>query len=367
MFINMGAKIRAYRLKKEITQDALAQYLKVNCKDIIAWEEGDVYPPIELIPVLASYFGVSTDELMCMDEFDNEDKIKEYVDLFHERVASGNIKEALDAIREGVMYFPEEYRLKCLLMYGLYLSCDRPAMVKHYSGELLSIGEEILGNCTDDAVRLEAKRLLCLHYYEDLRDTDSAREIAMSLPGRKICREDMLPIISEGDAKMAAIKENISSYTAHLISAIIEYVNNDDELKTNEKLELLSVAREIREAVYPDGDIFEGAYTHMMLLKDMAVLLMSLDLHEEALDCLYDCAKTAYEFDNLPKVLPHTSLLVKGIRFAKTQLQIPQKNKKTPLRDIFMNEIMQLQCFDAVKYNPRITDICNVFVPNEEE
>ncbi len=367
MFINMGAKIRVYRLKKEITQDALAQYLNVNCKDIIAWEEGEAYPPIELIPVLASYFGVSTDELMCMDEFDNEDKIKEYADLFHERVASGNIKEALDAIREGVMYFPEEYRLKCLLMYGLYLSCDRPAMVKHYSGELLSIGEEILGNCTDDAVRLEAKRLLCLHYYEDLRDTDSAREIAMSLPGRKICREDMLPIISEGDAKIAAIKENISSYTSHLISAIMEYVDNCAELKAKEKFELLSVARGIRESVYPDGDIFEGAYTHMMLLKDMAVLLMSLDRPDEALDCLSDCAITANEFDNLPKVLPHTSPLVKGMRFSKTQLQIPQKNKKTPLRDIFMNEIMPLQCFDAVKYNPRITDICNIFASKEEE
>ncbi len=362
----MGSKIRVFRLKKDISQDALAQYLKVNCKDIIAWEEGESYPPIELIPVLASYFGVSTDELMCMDEFDNEDKIKEYADLFHEKVASGNIKEALDAIREGVMYFPEEYRLKCLLMYGLYLSCDRPAMVKHYSGELLSIGDEILGNCTDDAVRLEAKRLLCLHYYEDLRDSESAREIAMSLPGRKICREDMLPIISEGDAKLSAIKENISSYTSHLISAIMQYVDTA-ELKAGEKLELLSVARGIREAVYPDGDIFGGAYTHMMLLKDMAVLLMSLERPEEALDCLADCAKTANEFDNLPKVLPHTSPLVKGMRFSKTQLQIPQKHKKTPLRDIFMNEIMPLQCFDTVKYSPRITDICNIFARNEEE
>ncbi len=366
MFINMGAKIRAYRLKREITQDALAQYLKVNCRDIIKWEEGEAYPPIELIPVLASYFGVSTDELMCMDEFDNEDKIKEYTDGFQEKVASGSIKEAVDIMREGVMYFPDEFRLKCLLMYGLYLSCDRPAMVKHYSGELLSIGEEILGSCTDDAIRLEAKRLLCLHYYEDLRDTESAREIAMSLPGRKICREDMLPIISEGDAKLAAIQENVSSYASHLINGIMEYVDNCSELKAEEKLELCKVARNIRETVYPDGDIFEGSYTHMMLLKDMAVLLLSLDRRDEALDCLSDCAKCAAEFDALPKALPHTSPLVRGQRFYKTQLQIPQKNKKTPLRDIFMNEIMPLQCFEPIKYDPRIAEICSIAAPKEQ-
>lgn len=361
MVINMGAKIKLYRLKKEISQDALAQYLNVNCKDIIKWESGEVYPPIELIPVLASYFGVSTDELMCMDEFDNEDKIKEYTDGFQEKVASGNIKEALDIIREGVMYFPEEYRLKCLLMYGLYLSCDRPAMVKHYSGELLSLGEEILDNCTSDPIRLEAKRLLCLHYYEDLRDTDSAREIAMSLPGRKICREDMLPIISEGEAKLHAIQENISSYASLLVGAITEYVNNNHELKAEQKLTLSTTARNIREMIYTDGDIFGGAYVHMMLLKDMAVLYMSLEEHEKALDCLSDCAKTAAAFDTLPKSSTYTSPLVKGMRFAKHQLQIPQKHKKTPLKDIFMNEVMPLQCFDPIKYSPRITDICAIF------
>lgn len=361
MFINIGAKIRAYRIRREITDDALAQYLGVSLKEFIKWEAGETYPPIEYIPVLASYFGITTDELMCMDEFDNEDKIKEYTDSFQEKLSLGLIKEAVDVIREGIMYFPDEYRLKCLLMYGLYLSCDRPAMVKHYSGELLSLGEDILGGCTDDPIRLEAKRLLCLHYYEDLKDTESARQIALSLPGRKICREDMLPMISEGEAKLSAIKENISAYTSQLVSAISEYASIAPEMSAKERLELCRAAKLIRETVYPDGDVFEGAYAHMMLLKDMAVLLMSLEQHEEALDCLEACAKTAADFDALPKSLPHTSPLVKGMKFNKNQLQIPQKHKKTPLKDIFMNEIMPLQCFEPVKYSTRITDICNIF------
>lgn len=361
MFINMGEKIALYRKRKEITQDALAQYLKVSCKEIIKWEEGESYPPLELVPVLASYFGVSTDELMCMEEFDNEDKIREYTDAFQEKIAAGNIKDGVDIIREGVMYFPEEYRLKCLLMYGLYLSCDRPAMVKHYSGELLSLGEEILSHCTEDQIRLEAKRLLCLHYYEDLNDTEKAREIAMSLPGRKICREDMLPIVSEGEAKLVAIQENISAYASLLSAAIVSYTENNAALTTKEKLDFCRTARSIRETVYPNGDIFEGAYVHMMLLKDMAVLYMALDEKESALDCLEDCARQANAFDALPQTVQHTSPLVSKLRFSKRQLQIPQKNKKTPLKDIFMNEIMPLSCFEPVKYSPRITDICNIF------
>ena len=218
-------------------------------------------------------------------------------------------------------------------------------------------------------IETDTTAIVCMHAWDTGEDGEYPgweRCVDYIPRASKICREDMLPIISEGDAKLSAIKENISSYTSHLISAIMEYVDTA-ELKAGDKLELLSVARGIREAVYPDGDIFGGAYTHMMLLKDMAVLLMSLERPEEALDCLADCAKTANEFDNLPKVLPHTSPLVKGMRFSKTQLQIPQKHKKTPLRDIFMNEIMPLQCFDTVKYSPRITDICNIFARNEEE
>ncbi len=361
MFINIGEKIRLRREEKGITQDAMAQYLGVTCKDIIKWEAGDVYPPFELVPIIANYFGASTDELLCMEQFDNEDKIREYTDAFQEKVAAGNIKEAVETIREGIMHFPEEYRLKCLLMYGLYLSCDRPAAIKHYSGELLELGEQILSHCTEDPIRLEAKRLLCLHYYEDLNDTEKAREIALSLPGRKICREDMLPIISEGDTKLVAIQENISAYVSLLSSAIVSYAENDPSLGKREKIEFCETARRIREMIYPCGDIFEGAYVHMMLLKDLAVLYMAVDEPEKALDCLESCANCAADFDALPKSMPHVSPLVKRLRFYKQQLQIPSKNKKTPLRDIFMNEIMPLACFEPVKYSSRIADICKIF------
>ena len=361
MFIQIGEKIRRRREEKGVSQDELAQYLSVNCKDVIKWETGSEYPPIELIPVLASYFGVPTDELLCMEQFDNEDKIRRYTDAFQEHVTAGRVREAVEIIREGILHFPDDFRLKCLLMYGLYLSCDRPASVKHYSAELLSIGNEILERCTADPIRLEAKRLLCLHYYEDLKDTEKAREIALSLPGRKSCREDMLPIISEGDARLLAIQENVSAYASLLSSAILSYTENNASLGAKEKIAFCEIARQIRENLYPNGDFFEGAYLHMTLLKDLAVLYMSVDEKEKALDCLESCARCAADFDALPKTSHHTSPLVNRLRFSKQQLQIPQKNKKTPLKDIFLNEIMPLICFEPIQYEPRITEICKLF------
>ncbi|MBQ7124798.1 MAG: helix-turn-helix transcriptional regulator [Clostridia bacterium] len=361
MFINIGEKIKLHREAKNVSQDELARFLGVTCKEVLKWEEKELYPDFELLPIIANYFGVSTDELLCMEMFDNDDKIIEYSDKFYEQVAAGNIKEAVETMREGTLHFPDEFRLKVLLMHGLYLSCDRPSAIKHYSGEILEIGDDILSHCTDDAIRLEAKRILCLHYYEDLSDTEKARAIAMSLPGRKSCREDMLPIVSEGEAKLVAIQENISSYTSLLLSAITAYSDNDSALSVREKIEFCEIAKKLRNVIYPKGDIFEGAYSQMMLLRDLAVLYMSADEPEKALDCLKECAECAADFDALPKTTPHVSPLVSKLKFSKQQLQIPSKNKKTPLRDIFLNEIISLRCFDAVKYNSRISEICGIF------
>lgn len=68
----------------------------------------------------------------------------------------------------------------------------------------------------------------------------------------------------------------------------------------------------------------------------------------------------AADFDALPKIMPHISPLVNRLSF-QTALQIPSKNKKTPLRDIFMDEIIALRCFEPVKYHSRISEICAIF------
>lgn len=67
MFINIGEKIKLHREEKKVSQDDFARYLGVTCKEVLKWENGELYPDFELIPTIANYFGVSTDELLCME------------------------------------------------------------------------------------------------------------------------------------------------------------------------------------------------------------------------------------------------------------------------------------------------------------
>ena len=63
MTINMGARIRSLRKARNLSQEVLAQYLGVSFQAVSKWENGDTLPDVTLIPAIAGFFQVSTDEL----------------------------------------------------------------------------------------------------------------------------------------------------------------------------------------------------------------------------------------------------------------------------------------------------------------
>ena len=63
MNINIGEKIKDLRKFHGITQNALASYLGVSGQSVSKWETGVSMPDLSIIPDIASYFGISIDEL----------------------------------------------------------------------------------------------------------------------------------------------------------------------------------------------------------------------------------------------------------------------------------------------------------------
>lgn len=77
MTVQLGAKIRELRKKRGISQEVLAQYLGVTFQAVSKWENGTAMPDVTLIPALASFFGVSTDELFDYNRLEAEKKVEE--------------------------------------------------------------------------------------------------------------------------------------------------------------------------------------------------------------------------------------------------------------------------------------------------
>ena len=74
--MNIGKQIKALRLRRGLTQEALAKHLMVTPQAISKWENGTASPDISLLPELSAYFGVSIDELFALSDDDRMTRIQ---------------------------------------------------------------------------------------------------------------------------------------------------------------------------------------------------------------------------------------------------------------------------------------------------
>ena len=79
MEIKMGEKIKALRKQKNISQEVLAQVLGVSYQAVSKWETGACMPDVAMIPAIAGFFEVSTDELFDFNLIEQEKKIMDIV------------------------------------------------------------------------------------------------------------------------------------------------------------------------------------------------------------------------------------------------------------------------------------------------
>ncbi|HOS82202.1 MAG TPA: helix-turn-helix transcriptional regulator [Methanolinea sp.] len=63
----MKNKIKVYRAMRDLTQEALAQELKVTRQTILAIEKGKYDPSLELAFKIARFFGVPIEEIFTYE------------------------------------------------------------------------------------------------------------------------------------------------------------------------------------------------------------------------------------------------------------------------------------------------------------
>lgn len=63
----IGERIRILRTTRGVNQVQLAQALHVSKQAVSNWENNNILPSVEMLVVIADYFGVSTDNLLGRD------------------------------------------------------------------------------------------------------------------------------------------------------------------------------------------------------------------------------------------------------------------------------------------------------------
>ena len=105
MNIKLGEKIKQLRKQKNISQEVLAQYLGVSFQAVSKWETDTTMPDVMLIPAIASFFGVTTDELFDFNLLESEKRVEKICyEAFQYRFSDPAKSEQI--LRDGLKQFP---------------------------------------------------------------------------------------------------------------------------------------------------------------------------------------------------------------------------------------------------------------------
>lgn len=157
MHIKLGEKIRSLRKQRNISQEVLAQYLGVSFQAVSKWENGDTMPDVSMIPAIAIFFEVSTDELFDYNRLETEQKVQQACWDIAEYRYTDSLKAEED-LRKLLKQYPGNEIILNNLIYSLQIN------KKH--NEVIDICKALIESTKYDDVKYDAARILAKTYHE---------------------------------------------------------------------------------------------------------------------------------------------------------------------------------------------------------
>ena len=261
--VKLGEKIKALRKQKNISQEILANYLGVSYQAVSKWENETTMPDVTLIPAIASFFGVTTDELFNFNLFETEIQVKKICDeaCYYRDT---DRKKAEKLLRDGLKRFPGNH----LILNNLLYTLDFDTRGK----DVVDICTTLIESSKDDEIKYDACHILASYYkangnYELIKPTlDKIPEIYFS----KL--ELMATLLDGEDMFVPAHKQkNISAET--LIDMLMCLAKYYKEKGDTEKPRIqLTIAKNVMEAFaidFVESDLFIGTvYEYLSGIKE---------------------------------------------------------------------------------------------------
>ena len=328
MQIYIGENIKRLRRKKGITQETLADRMHVSTASVSKWERNESFPDIAMVIPLASYFGVSTDELLGLDAAKNEEKIKQYIDEANRLAALGKELDRFELITKAYNEFPNDWRIIELYMWQLNYDPhhrEQPFGYEVHKNELYRLCERVLDECNIDKTRYAALSIIGGLYDLD-GQKEKALETAMRFPDYWMTVGEELEhsfVMNDGihvmDEWWSQIRENVFDLTQMLSVKIRNMAVTSEDLSPAEQIKHLLKSIDLLKMIIDDGDY--GFYNQELSdlyfwIANRYVMINDLNKAFENYELGFRHAKA---YDNLPKITKHTSFLVNGKVFDRSK------------------------------------------------
>lgn len=161
--IHLSKVLMQQRRKAGISQEELANYLGVSKAAVSKWENEQSFPDILLLPQLATYFGISVDELLDYEpQLSKEEIRRQYVrfrDAFEKRGFEEVLSECKDMVRRYYSCYPFLLQMAVLLINCAVNVPERQDIMEYALGLLQKVRQE--SNDPNDAKNAVNTEVLC--------------------------------------------------------------------------------------------------------------------------------------------------------------------------------------------------------------
>lgn len=203
--MNLGNNIKVLRTKNGMTQEKLAELLHTTSKSISRWEQSITYPDITLLPLIASIFETTTDELLGYKLSEREQELADIMKELDRFAEVGTDQEKLSFARASFAKFPNNIKIKEYLA-----SCIVDEQINTLDDTLYNEAEtlclSIIDECSDVDIRYDT--IFTLYYlYLNSGKLNKAKTICDLLAPMKYCRESVLAL-GIGDGKTEFYKQD---------------------------------------------------------------------------------------------------------------------------------------------------------------
>ncbi|MBE6709283.1 MAG: helix-turn-helix transcriptional regulator, partial [Ruminococcaceae bacterium] len=109
MKLEFAKNLRELRLRRDLTQDELAEELGVSVQTVSRWESSakTSYPDIELLPAIAGFFGVTVDELLGCSKAQSDERLAKYWEEVNDCKDDGN--KRMSILRQMYKEYPNNF------------------------------------------------------------------------------------------------------------------------------------------------------------------------------------------------------------------------------------------------------------------
>ncbi len=197
MEIRIGRKIKELRKNHRITQEQLAEKIGVSFQAVSKWENDIALPDITLLPVLANYFGVSTDEILCYDSTEKNNEIEKLIDEAY-KLRETDPETGRKILEAGLKKYPDNDILLNNLLYVMNYSKN--------PDETISVASKLIDKTNNGEIRYDALRFIA-YAYNAKGDTESAVAALEQIPEIYFTKLSETAFVLDGKPKYEAAEK----------------------------------------------------------------------------------------------------------------------------------------------------------------